>query len=591
MSESDNLVGKEENLNNDEEVFEEEEENGEEEEEGEEDEEEEDDMFSEIKKKINKNKHLTDVKKDRKKDDFLQTITNFRNYVTGIEIKIDSNNIIRFSIPSSILPIYLRVAYGFHNIPTLFECEIQLNNFQWNTSPKICNIRIPGKEKYTGKSSIDKAIRNFFSSRYNPPINNFKCLPLFLRDQNSVDYDCDFCHTLESMGFSKSQSILALSLCKNEFESSHTFLITGKYHLEKPFTTVLNYTRCPLLFLILELVECIFNLQYRCSICGEIVGSPCLYPKCCMKQGCISRYFSDGLVTSLLNEIKKRTSKCDLLFSLYSISNFSDFNFQKPPPLKNQKNPEIDPLSKNVINETIKSMPRMAEMTQHGTDSSLKEFIGDKGYYILNWAVLTCQINLIRLPKENPFLSNLSSREIFMTLPYSCDQEFVFSQMRSIFKSKYLWFGCPTDRWHTIVRRRLTNLNVSQIIPDGLLHDDGIYLTDRSDIACAFAKPADNEYINSTLPKQLQLIALCEVISLHQKESSTKVVVNGEDAENVKFKDVVATLMNYHWCYTLLTKDGSLDVCIVRYILVNPNPETCVLASSLKNIPDVTSLF
>lgn len=237
--------------------------------------------------------------------------------------------------------------------------------------------------------------------------------------------------------------------------------------------------------------------------------------KKCEKRDCISRYFKDGLNTSLLNEIFKKTSKCDLLFSLYSISNYSDFNFVKPPPLFGRNGNNM--LSNDMIDSIIKCMPKMSEMIQKEKDSSLKELIGDIGYYVLNWTVLTCRLNLIQLPKTISFLRNLSCSEIFMNLPYSCDQEYIFNQMKYNYQSKFLWFGCPTDRWHTIFRHDLTNLNVAQIIPPDSLYDDGIYLTDKSDIACAFSKPADNKYANSSLPKNLQLIALCEVISLPQK--------------------------------------------------------------------------
>lgn len=140
-------------------------------------------------------------------------------------------------------------------------------------------------------------------------------------------------------GYDRLQSENALSNCHNDIDKSIHLIRTGENSYPKEEMKVSNfvtYELNPTIYLVLDILDKIFDLQDHCSICGDPIPR-CLKPTTCEKNLCDTQYSSIGLSTSLVQEIKRDIEVADLLFSVFVSSIGTRFLIRAPPPLTPEK--------------------------------------------------------------------------------------------------------------------------------------------------------------------------------------------------------------------------------------------------------------
>lgn len=170
-----------------------------------------------------------------------------------------------------------------------------------------------------------------------------------------------------------------------------------------------------------------------------------------------------------------------------------------------------------------------------------------------------------------------------MALTASPEQENLFQQMKKKYGSRFLWHGSSIDRWHAIIRQGLKNMTGTYYEKNGRAHGPGIYFAHNSGTSLSYATSGKNLYSNSKLDKNLQIIALCEVINL-PLNTETQFVAKGLNGEKITLK---GGLNDHGWCMTLTMNEAS----IVRFLFVNLSVDVDVTRTPIRNIPTLDQVL
>lgn len=503
-----------------------------------------------------------------------QCLLKFKNLVQEINIVRSPNGSIQFSIPSHLLPLTIRTAYGFNNCENLFDINLYLDDYDWTLSPFVCTITNPLSNDYYGKSLVTDVKMNFFKGTFRPK-SKYRSAPLILRAQYNEDKAV--MQKLQEIGYTYHQALRAATLCKNDIEKSVTFLQTGQYNEEEPFSILLGYHDCPLLYFILEILDAILDLQDHCAMCGKPTTQG-LKPGTCNAEKCLYRFITINVGVSVVMEIKRDKFVADLLFSVFSVaSQYADLFNPKPP-----QNGSIN------YAKIVDEMPSMSKIIQCMDDFGLLQCIGKQKMDILKWVVLTCRSNFLLLPPElefPQFRSGNSNKKCFqfMALTASPEQENIFQQMKKKYGSRFLWHGSSIDRWHAIIRQGLKNMTGTHYQQNGKAHGPGIYFAHNSGTSLSYATPGKNLYSKSELDKNLRIVALCEVINL-PLNTKTNFVANGLNGEKITLN---GSLNDHGWCMTLTMNEAS----IVRFVFVNLSADVNVTSTPIRNIPTLDQVL
>ena len=507
----------------------------------------------------------------------------FNSFVPDIVINFNLSNSISFYIPSSFLPVTLRVAYEFINSDHLLDVDFELNNFDWKVRPQYLNITSPFNQNYCGKSLVFQATDNFFTENFQPK-ENYRSAPFFL--SASGRFEESVVSKLVDAGFSRMQAIRAASLCHNDYVQCVTYLQTGQYKQTAPFAINVSYRDCPLLYLILEIFDAILNLQDHCSICGRYTA-PGLKPSICKdNQLCQYKFMELGLGTTISKEIRRDPFVADLLFSIFATTIKTNYFDPKPPMPKNK-----------TLEELIDKMPSMKKIAKFEDDASLNQALGHEAVDLLRWVILTCRSNFFLLPPSLEFpqfrRANLNNNEFkcfqFMALTASPEQENIFQQLKKEFHgSRFLWHGSSADRWHSIIRQGLKNATGTKLQQNGAALGSGIYFAPESGTSIGYSRSLPNSYRNSYLCDNLQVIALCEVVNLPiNKEVSVTVEIDSNDVTKKKTKTLKGSLNDHSWALTLTLEEA----CIVRFVFVNLKAQVNVSSNPPRNIPTMNQVL
>lgn len=503
---------------------------------------------------------------------FENSISLFQSYVTDVDVQILPNKAIEVTIPSIILPLTLRVAYGFFETDILLTCWFMLDNYDWRKPPSSIEITNPQNSNYYGKSLVENAKTHFFSENYRPK-KSYRSVPLLVSSQN--ESDDSIVQKIESAGYTHNQAVRASSLCGNDFEKSVTFLQTGQFPQEGQFELLLAYNDCPLLFFVLELVDAILDLQDHCAMCGvpTTIG---LKPGVCTKDLCLHQFVTVGVGVSLIMEIKRDPYVADLLISVFCNCSRSKF-FDPKPPLKPGQSFE----------KLISNLPKMNSIIHCRDDRELINEYGSDVVDLLRWIIFTCRSNFLMLPRKlefKQFRSNHGSNRCFqfMALTASPEQENIFQQLKKIYGSRFLWHGSIVERWHRIIRQGLKNMTGTKYQLVGQACGPGIYFAPLSSTSIGYSPPAENLYAKSALGKFISITALCEVICLPIGQNvEVEVNVNGEK------RMLKGALNDFGWCLTLTMNEAS----IVRFVFVNLSAKVDMGIQKLDNIPTLDQVL
>ena len=528
------------------------------------------------------------VYEDPRKIKMRNIVDKFRGKVTDVPTHEHPNGQIEIKIPSFLLPITLRVAFGFSDDDILFNITLMLRDYSWTTKP-VCEIINPSSQNYCGKCLVEDAKDKFFSSTFKPK-SNYRSAPIFL--VSNKPYDDSIVERLTDVGFTTLQSIRAASLL-NDFEQSVTFLQTGQYPQNSPFPIPLSYDECPLLYFILEIFDSVLDLQDHCCICGKKISAG-LRANICDDELCRTKFIDIGVGMTLSKEINKDPAMADLLFSVFSFQQQTKY-FNPKPPMP----------TKRTLEDIIEKMPAMRSLGKCRDDREVFQKIGQEAFNILKWVILTCRSNFLSLPPSLEFSSFRRRDDVycqqFMALTATPEQEMIFQQMKKKYGSRFMWHGSPTIRWHTIIREGLKNFTGNDEMTNvGQAYGRGIYFAPIPQTSIGYTRPTDypdvrNKYKNSTFGDNFTVVSLVEVINLPlSKEEIVEIEFNGDEPGTKIVKKFKGLLIDHGYCFTLQFDEigGNIHdlASIVRFLFVNL-PENAPETINEKYIPTLNQVL
>lgn len=323
----------------------------------------------------------------------------------------------------------------------------------------------------------------------------------------------------------------------------------------------ISYKENPLIYLVLEIADSIFDVQNHCSICRERILAG-IKPSTYEKESCKFSFIEIGIGTSIIQEIKRDILVVDLLYTSFLCALDANFMEKLPPDFKSVEN----------IKRIIHRIPSLKEIVEiYPDDSSLCSGTGTDAFNLLRWIILSNRSQLFYLPKKIE-IESLSSPTTyqFMALLSSPEQEDVFQQLKSKYGSMYMWHGSPVCKWHSIIR---TGLVVGSRKNYG--YCNAIFMAANSAISLGYARPAVNSYKHSKFGRNINIIALMEVIKLPGMQ---------DVVENVSVLLQISGVLNDSPSVKTLTME---EACIVRCIIVNLNKSVDINS----NPPDLPSLI
>jgi poly [ADP-ribose] polymerase 6/8 len=471
----------------------------------------------------------------------------FQAFVYGPQAEFLPPSDIKMTIDRGFLPLSLQSVYGFLCSRELLNLHISLSGSSWRQKPHVCECEHPVLgTRYVGRVLVDDAIRRFFSDKYTPlPV--YRATPFLLASEGEVDHDLfqDLLH----QGFDEARATRALLLCQNDLSAAFDFLNHGTLPSSVK-VDIVNYDQCPLLYLLLEIAEVFLDLPDHCCLCRAELPSG-LKPATCDGRLCVMQMTDIGIGTSLCAELRRDPAAADLLLSLFSSAIGTQFLTPRPPHLDD----------KTMI-EILSKLPPMLSLSGCSSDSDLCSVIGSDALGLLRWVVLSNRSYLMSLPPGLK-LAEFESSAQFMTLMSSPESEEVFSHLKALYGSMYLWHGSPVDRWHSILRNGLKNATNTSLMRVGAALGPGIYLARGSGTSQGYCQACQNRYAKSALGAQLLCIGLCEVAKVPMGSDQTITVpVRGR-------RDAVISgfLKDHGWAHTLTLEAA----CVVRFLLVMPN--------------------
>ncbi|KAH0790022.1 UBA/TS-N domain containing protein [Histomonas meleagridis] len=488
------------------------------------------------------------------------------------------NSTIEIELPRSILPLSLQCVYGFLVDDILFKVHLELNSYRWDILPKRIQITHPFYgEIFVGKALMAQAANDFFSVGYKPR-NYYRCSKFILCSSTQADRKL-MRQLMEKEHLSEQQAQRALSLCKNDYRKAAQLMRTGEIPpgigdnvSPQQFA---SYSQNPLLYLIIELCECLFDLQDHCCLCRKRISRG-LKPAACNNDLCKFQFSTIGIGVSVVSELKRDPRAADLLISIFSAA--FDTQFCTPAP---------DDFTTQEIRTILNSLPPCQEMATFQTDQALASLISLRGLQLVRWILLSCRSHLISLPPEMEIPMFKGSQQ-FMTLVSSPEAEGAFQSLKETYKgSIFLFHGSHAERWHSIIRNGLKNATGTKLQANGSALGDGIYFAKESGTSWGYSHSKNNLYKSSIIGKSLHIISLCEIANLPMNQNiKVKYPVFNEDG-SVTYKESAGFLKDHGWAHTLTIEEA----CIVRFLFVGGNFNVNALTKPPKNVPSLKSVL
>lgn len=507
----------------------------------------------------------------------LQSIeNNFSALMYGIDINLFPDRSFELKIPRTFLPLTLQVAYGFMQHDIAFIVKVFYED-EWNSPYSKAYVTHPiSGQIYTGSVLVKDSLSKFFNKDYKPK-TYYRSAPFFF--YSSTNPDMSKVPLITKEGFTEAQAKRTLSLCRNNVHDSLVFLRTGQINMSEHLDDAkppVSYKENPLIYLVLEIADSIFDIQDHCSICREPI-SPGIKPATCERESCKYTFSNIGVGISLIQEIKRDIKVADLLYTSFLCALDTDFLTPAPPNFKISD-----------IKKIVKNMPQFSQIIAYPDDLALSDAIGISAFNLLRWIILSNRSQLFYLPPKIQ-LDFISSGNCFqyMALISSPDQEDIFQQLKKKYGSTFAWHGSPTDRWHSIIRNGLINASNTKLMRCGAAYGPGIYLGKSSQISLGYSVGGPNPFKASTLGRNFSVIALCEVIKLPNKKEVTEKVyyrdpINGNRCQ----KNIKGALNDFDSIFTLTMEEA----CIVRFVVVNL--QKCVdVCSSPPKLPTLVEVL
>jgi poly [ADP-ribose] polymerase 6/8 len=449
----------------------------------------------------------------------------------------------------SFLPLSMQAAFGFTVHQNLLHIELELDAFSWSRRPKHLNIAHPVLgNAFVGRPFVMSVVDTFFTPFYQPK-SEYRSARFYLTPTGTADPVK--LRQVVSQGFSEASASKALVLSLNNVDKAIDFLRTGELPgAEKSLT--IDYTTCPLLFLMLELAEAFLDLSDHCCICRDKLP-PGVKPSVCAKPLCNFQLSQIGVGNNVYQEIRRDQMAADLVLSIFSAALETDYLTPAPPDITQQEALAI-----------VQILPSMADLLKKTRDDrEIAKLIQPQGLALLRWVLLSNRSHLIFLPDEMALPEFKGSKQ-FMTLLSSPEAENVFNRLKEKNGSFHLWHGSHGQRWHSIVRNGLKNATGTQLQANGAALGEGIYFARDSSTSWGYSRESPNNYKASALGTRLHIISLCEVIKLR-----------------------TGALKDHGWAHTLTNEDA----VIVRFLMVGGGFARDVVANPLQRVPTLRDVL
>ncbi|EAY12730.1 hypothetical protein TVAG_117520 [Trichomonas vaginalis G3] len=482
---------------------------------------------------------------------YLRSVVNTYNaFMYTNPAELDDYGKIRLSILSEYLPLSSQVVYGFADCSTLLQLEIGLSNFSFTHKPDTINYFHPVLGKtYVGRPIVNEVIAEFFSTLYKPR-SFYKSAAYLLSPPGKCDMK--LLKKLRDEGYDGDRAEHALTLYNNDYMKALDFLKTGQLPVAKTDIAI-PYSDCPLLYLVLEIVEVFLDLPDHCCICRKLSTDTGVKPMPCDDQLCNYTYVELGVGCSLYNEIKRDPLAADLVFSMFCCSIGTPY--MKPAPTM---------FNQPQMIELIEKIPRMSEIiANYKSDSELEKSIGTDAFTLLRWVLMTNRSQFISLDDELTLPEYLSQdTKIFMVIANTPQKENDFRELRSKYNSLWFWHGSLHNRWHSIFRNGLQNMSNTPGMANAACYGPGIYLARNSGDSLGYVREGKNRYTRSAFGTNLNLIALCEVAN-------------------------VPDLADNGWNHTL----RDTKAVVIRFLIFNMKKSIDVIKDPPKNIPTLRDVL
>lgn len=451
-------------------------------------------------------------------------ISSYNAFMYLNHASIDEIGRIHFDILSDYLPLALKEVLGFSNSDKLLEIEIELDDFSWKRTPLFLSMEHPiFKTRYFGSPIVRQVVNSFFSDFYKPR-DFYKSASVLLSPPGRCDPEK--VKELTRLGFEASRAENALTLYRNNLNNALEFLRTGLGPVVENEIGI-SYSECPLLYLVLEIVEVFLDLPDHCCICRKELVDSGVKPITCDNPMCIYAYTELGVGSSVYNEIARDPLAADLVLSMFSSA--IGTKYLKPAP------PDF---TKEALTDLVRKAPSMEEIvTTAKCDDDISKKFGSSLLTLLRWVLLTNRSQFISLNDELAIKDFKDKKcKMFMALSATPAKEAAFRKLQQEYNSIYLWHGSRSERWHTIFRNGLKNLSGTSDMANAQVFGPGIYLARNSSSSLQYvSNTSPNLYKKSALG-DLEIIALCEVAKVDDlKDNGWNHTIRREDAVIIRF--------------------------------------------------------
>ncbi|OHT10390.1 UBA/TS-N domain containing protein [Tritrichomonas foetus] len=468
---------------------------------------------------------------------------------------------ITVDLPNYFLPLSLQAVYGFNVHPIVLHIEIKLKDYDWTLTPDNFKIIHPVyQNNFVGRPLIISVFDKFFSRFFTPKTSYRAETYLFIPTGTPEPKKLSL---LIEEGFDPKSAERALVICSNSLEKARNFLFTGEMPAQQTEMSI-EFSSCPLIYLILEFAECFLDLPDHCCICRAKMESG-LKPTVCNSQLCSFQLINIGVGNSVVQEIQRDPLVADLLLSLFSTALSS--KYLNPAP------PNFIP---KLANDIISNLPSMETMAKYQNDNELRQKTSKEALDLLRWVLLSNRSQIISIPKVLQ-LREFPNTFQFMALLSTPESEKIFKKLKSKFGSIFLWHGSDSERWHSILRNGLKNATGTDMQANGSALGEGIYFSKESQVSWGYCKSGKpNNYKRSVLGKEIIMIGLCEICNIG---SDTTIDISPDPNQDpVRLHGF---LKNHGWAHTLTMEKA----CVVRFLFVKKPNGSLFSVNTLKDPP------
>jgi poly [ADP-ribose] polymerase 6/8 len=438
-------------------------------------------------------------------------------------------------IPSLVLPTSLAVVNQFDLDPILLEIVVDLTENSFHREVRLITLRHPVfGTNFAGRPLLQSKFDDFFSGAYQPKPEYRSALHVLepLGDPSILQ-------VLELMeaGFSEDIAARALVLTRGDSCAAREYLLTGTTTAVPPKPDF-SFLECPVLYLILELVDGFLDLTDHCCVGGEPLGISGLKPSNCGKPLCIFGMANVGIGPSLVSELRRDPVAADFLVCIASAAHGTKF-FVPPLPTSLESS----------ASAFFTELPQISVLARCETDKELHDTIGRDHFELLRYILFTNRCHLIHLPAQLAIKECAAQTEQFLCVVATPERELTFQKKKKKSGNSWLWHGSRLDRWHSILHTGLQDLGATADRTHAGASTDGpgVDQSNQSAVSISYAGIHGHKYGRSNLPAQMIVLALCENI----KGPMLKHVANGEytqrDLDGLIVRCIMVAKTNFSW--------------------------------------------